>query len=404
MGTRNEDGSPLYPILIVVAFIAGLLTTSFILPAAKILIIRQITHSQHGVEESDRRRPDMSQKANPDSLYGLDHAVLNMGFAPKTMWMSMGYWKDTDGVNDLVTACEALLERILDSAGIDVQNGKDKEDSRVRKTKSRRVLLDLGFGCGEQTIYMMVKNASKNWFDEYIGITLDKIQCDYARKRINQNRKEQLHPKQDGCGSENENKSNNIHLFCADGARPQTWPQDLNDTISSKYIGCTDDDDGKEPYDTDRYVLGLDSFYHFHPSRKEIFKYTYSTLHAHILAFDIFLAPPSHQSSSFPRNLMNRLFLRILTPALGAPFSNFITPDGYKAQLEEVGYAAENISIEDITDHVFAGLAHYLETRHQELTALGLSGFAKWQVAGWLFKWLSKGDILRAGIVVAKSK
>lgn len=228
---------------------------------------------------------------------------------------------------------------------------------------------------------------AKPLFDRYIGITIDKMQYDFAKRRI------------DAAKRETQTKTV-TDVFCADAADPSSWPSELQDAISSTFLA----EEGRTATEnrTERYVLALDTLYHFRPSRREIFKYSHSTLQANFLAFDMFLAPPPPKRTL--KTILNSLFLRILTPGLSAPFSNFVTFDTYNLQLQEAGYAAEDITIEDITDDVFPGLATFLETRYQELAALGLTGFSKWRISGWLFRWLAAGDVLRAGIVVARRK
>lgn len=235
-------------------------------------------------------------------------------------------------------------------------------------------------------------------FDAYVGITIEKSQYDFASSRL-----------QKATESMNEEESEAVQIFCADAADPTSWPEDLRNAIDSHFqvdhTKSKKEGDKHQSTDDDveRYVLGLDTLYHFSPSRRPIFEYAHSTLRADFLAFDLFLTPASFSSSKIKR-FLNIIFLRFLTPALGAPFSNFVTMEDYKKQLEEAGYSTEDITIEDITDDVFCGLARFLETRQQEVTALGLKGFTKWQISGWLFRWLSNGETLRAGVVVAKRK
>ncbi|KAM5469160.1 hypothetical protein MauCBS54593_004512 [Microsporum audouinii] len=316
-----------------------------------------------------------------------------MQLPPSTMWMNMGYWKDITSAQ-LPEACEALLDRILESAGLDIRS-KDRDNTvqrstGVHPTRRRRVLLDLGFGCGEQTMHLMMNPTRPSpLFDEYIGVTLDKVQYEFAQRRLQQNIIQQK--QQEASNGGLYEAKGNIALFCADAARPSTWSEELKRAVYNAFI--------REEDNVERYVLGLDTLYHFHPSRQEIFKYAHSTLRANMLAFDLFLAPPN---PSGLKQALNTLFLRLLTPALGAPFDNFVSPAAYRAQLEGAGYLAENIMVDDITDGVFAGLAGFLEKRHQEMTGMGLGGYTKWQVAGWLFRWLSGGGILRAGIIVAQ--
>ncbi|KAI1913327.1 hypothetical protein LOZ61_002863 [Ophidiomyces ophidiicola] len=267
-------------------------------------------------------------------------------------------------------------------------------------SKTKRVLLDLGYGCGEQTLYltrMAALRASSRetktlLFQHYIGITLDRTQYEFAKSRLKTS--EYIEPTQTKLQSPKAPQ-----LFCGDAGRPSSWPQELQQAVSLAF--ATERSQGSlSPIDTERYVLALDSAYHFQPSRREILNYSHCVLQAHFIAFDIFLAPPSCSL----RSVFNGVLLRLLTPALSAPFSNFMTMSAYKRELQEAGYAVENITIEDITEDVFPGLAGFLERRDQELAEFGLAGFSKWRMSGWIFKWLSFGDALKAGIVIAKWK
>jgi poly(rC)-binding protein 2/3/4 len=253
----------------------------------------------------------------------------------------------------------------------------------------RRVLLDLGFGCGDQTLYLMQKQDESGGtvtplFSRYIGITIDKTQFDFAKARIDAAKSSDPHTRAEG---------GDTTVFCADAADPSSWPADLRQSICTAFT--------KDKVQCESYVLALDTLYHFRPSRRKIFEYSHSSLQAHFLAYDLFLATPS---SHRLKAALNTLLIRILAPALSAPFSNFLTPAAYRDQLRQAGYADEDISIEDITEDVFPGLAGFLENRQREINALGLSGFTKWRISGWLFRWLAGGDVLRAGIIVAKWK
>ncbi|EGD93524.1 hypothetical protein TESG_01069 [Trichophyton tonsurans CBS 112818] len=375
--------SYILPISIIAAYALGIASSIWLFPWAKRMAIYLITQPS-----ADNTRIETNYTAQDDSLYGLDHAALNIQLPPTTMWMNMGYWKDNGSVQ-LPEACQALLEKVLRTAGLDV-NSKERDETAggESNTTKKRVLLDLGFGCGEQTIHLMRNPARPSpIFDEYIGITLDKVQHGFAQKRLQQRI---MHDNKQGTST----RPSKISLFCADAAQPSTWPDEVKKTLYDAFSINNDSNSNME-----RYVMGLDTLYHFHPSRREIFEYSHSVLRANLLAFDLFLAPSNPSSVT---RIFNVLFLRLLTPALGAPFGNFVSPETYTTMLEEAGYKTENIVIEDITDHVFVGLAGFLDKRCRDMAIMGLGGYTKWQVAGWLFRWLSSGGVLRAGVVIAK--
>ncbi|EFE39027.1 conserved hypothetical protein [Trichophyton verrucosum HKI 0517] len=370
------------PVSIIAAYALGIASSIWLFPWAKRIAIYLITQLS-----ADNTRIETNYTAQDESLYGLDHAALNIQLPPTTMWMNMGYWKDNGSVQ-LPEACEALLDKVLRTAGLDIKSKEGGETAREESNNAKkRVLLDLGFGCGEQTIHLMRNPVRLSpIFDEYIGITLDKVQHGFAQKRLQQ---KILHENQQEIST----RPSKISLFCADAAQPSSWPDEVKKTLYDAF-SINDSNNNME-----RYVMGLDTLYHFHPSRREIFKYSHSILRANLLAFDLFLAPSDPSSL---KQIFNTLFLRLLTPALGAPFGNFVSPEAYTTMLEEAGYKTENIVIEDITDHVFVGLAGFLKKRCLDMAIMGLGGYIKWQVAGWLFRWLSSGGILRAGVVIAK--
>ncbi|KAF3006860.1 hypothetical protein E8E13_010833 [Curvularia kusanoi] len=89
----------------------------------------------------------------------------------------------------LAEACRDLLNLVLSEAGLTA----GKEESPAPS----RFLLDVGFGCGEQTIHLMsdkpVRPSDRLWWDEvdhkvlferYVGITQDAAQCTYAQQRV----------------------------------------------------------------------------------------------------------------------------------------------------------------------------------------------------------------------------
>lgn len=240
-----------------------------------------------------------------------------------------------------------------------------------------RALIDLGFGCGDQTIHLMkncpsrqassdrTEEPSEPLFQSYLGITLDSTQFAYAQGRIS----ERLGPELES-----------IRLCCADAAKPDDWNDDLRRSLYS----TTKDAD-------EVWVLALDTLYHFHPSRWPIIRYASHSLKASFMSFDLCLAEnPS---------LLNLLILRVLTRLMGAPSANFVTMDRYREQLLEAGY--NDITITDISPHVFAPLADFLDEQDAKLRLIGF-GLGAFNVAKWMFRWWGKSGVVRGIIVVAK--
>ncbi|PGH13031.1 hypothetical protein AJ80_06515 [Polytolypa hystricis UAMH7299] len=516
--------------MMITIYIFGLLTPFLlkqivIKPLSRLLLS---SSSSSPSSSSDKEEKDEDNASKSPSLYGLDHAVLNLqGLKVESMWMNMGYWKNP--TTTFPEACEALVDKVLESAGLvptssspsssahaeedstnkatttttttttaaaarstggsleggdgtenddgeilmgDRKVKKEEEDwegegecQNMGKKREKRVLLDLGFGCGDQTLYLMrrrrqsgpqpamamamdakeksatatAKNtttttttstrkknkvsrdqeelttsssqgvAGLNYrpfrdavppllFDRYIGITIDETQYAFAKSRVTRIMQEEEE-------EENFASGRRVEMFHGDAAIPASWSEEIEDAMSSAFHtgGEKDDEEEEEEEEEDadeRYVLALDTLYHFHPSRAAILKHTHSTLRATLLAFDLFLSPTP--PSTVP-SYISYIILHLIAPLLSIPRANLITPTAYRSLLETAGYAPQNISIQDITPFVFPGLARYLETRDQELRVLGLSaGFTKWRVSGWVFAWLAKSGVLRAGVVVAR--
>lgn len=262
-----------------------------------------------------------------------------------------------------------MLNLVLSSAGISAEGTEGR----------KRCLIDVGFGCGEQTIHLMsekpVRPSDKLWWDEemhkvlfhqYIGITKDAAQCEYAQKRVGELGKE------------------NVKLFCADAAKPQLWDGRLKSAVEEA---------GSETEET--WLLALDTAYHFSPSRWEVIRHTHDNLGASFMAFDLCLSPTVTAGQ--------RIWLRVLTTLMGAPWVNFDTPAVYKRKLEDVGYSGGDIKIVDISEHVFQHLAEYLERQDARLKTLGM-GIGSFAAAKWLFGWWGRTGVVRGIVVVARHR
>jgi hypothetical protein len=312
------------------------------------------------------------------SVYGLQQGRLHVQ-VPTAMWMNMGFWRESAVDMTLAEACRDLLKKILAEAGF-VREGHGPE---------RRCLIDLGFGCGDQTVYLMsnepVRAYDKEWwderehcvrFDDYIGITKNAVQAWYASKRVEElkaSRKKTPHDKE---------QEPNISLFCADAANPRSWNEQIQTTIQTAKANSTE-----------RWVLALDTAYHFAPSRWPLIQYIQSDLNASFMAFDLCLSPTA--------TLTQGLTLHFLTVIMGAPWKNFVTPQQYREKLMEAGYRSEDISITDISEHVFTPLAIFLGEQDKRLKMMGL-GIGSFKVAKRMFGWWGRSGVVRGIVVVAK--
>jgi hypothetical protein len=308
----------------------------------------------------DPHRSANHQHIRYKSLYNLDHGRLNLELPSSSMWMNMGYWQNT---KDFPTACKALLQQVLNYAGHNEPAAPSLATGSLPPYPSKEwSLIDLGFGCGDQTAYI---NGNFPSLQHYIGITIDARQFQYADRRL------------DSLDLSNEQ----IHLFCADASSPSTWSEELTKAVEH----------WKTNTSGDKWVLALDTLYHFSPSRWGILTYASKELGASLMAFDLILAP------GVP--LAQRLLLRVLTKLMGAPWANFVREDEYRSKLKTCGY--ENVEIRDVSEHVFGPLANFLYKRDRQLKDIGL-GLGKFRAAAWLFQWWATSGIIRGCIVVAK--
>ncbi|KAF4978611.1 hypothetical protein FZEAL_5014 [Fusarium zealandicum] len=308
-------------------------------------------------------------------IYGLGHWKLNIRSPPQSMWMNVGYWKNSQGepIQDFQDACTALLRQIVGLSGI--------LDEISSETGSRRSLaiLDLGFGCGDQT-WELARLSQSHSFDNfrYVGLTLNNAQVQTARQKIY---REIASAGADAGGIAAESFS----LFCANAAKPETWSPQVADAVYSL---------ADENF-TERWLLALDCLYHFSPSRKPVFEHAARELDAQFMAFDLLI----NESASS----MDILKARLIGKMMGCPLGAFLTEKEYRDQLVECGYDRKLITIKEITDHVFSGLVKFLNRQDQLLGEYGVS-LGGYKLAGRLFDWFDRSRVVRAVVVVARTK
>jgi hypothetical protein len=325
-----------------------------------------------------------------ESIYGLQHGRLHLQ-VPTPMWMNMGYW-DTEAPKSktMAEACRDLLKVVLGEAGF---SGEIDNAEMRTGTRRRKLLIDLGFGCGDQTVYLMsttpVRSSDHDWWDErepcgrfdhYVGITQDAVQARYASERVGELKASPVSlPRSD---DDEEYQRPITSVFCGDAAKPESWSTQIQDSIERA-----------SPEESERWVLALDTAYHFSPSRWPVIRNAHTQLHASFMAFDLCLSPTA--------TVTQKLVLRVLTTFMGAPWVNFVTPDEYRGKLVETGYAKGAIKIVDVSEHVFAPLAQYLDAQDARLKTLGL-GIGSFNVAKSLFGWWGRSGVVRGVVVVAK--
>lgn len=323
-----------------------------------------------------------------DSVYGLQHGRLHLQI-PTPMWMNMGYWDATNPNQTMAEAGRDLLKAVLKEAGL---SGNPENTQNVQHSGfNGRCLVDLGFGCGDQTVYLMspvpIRPTDTAWwdkkeaiplFDRYIGITNDTTQARYASMRIDELKLNAKFLEQ----RQSKKETSSILLYCGDAAKPASWGEDLRQDIYSAVDGVSE-----------RWVLALDTAYHFSPSRWPLITHARNRLKASFMAFDLCLSPDATFSQ--------RVMLRLLTSLMGAPWMNFVTISGYRQKLIECGYSDDSITITDISEQVFMPLSNYMEQQDTRLKSLGL-GLGGLSLAKTMFAWWGRTGIVRGVIIAAR--
>ncbi|KAF4960126.1 hypothetical protein FGADI_1144 [Fusarium gaditjirri] len=305
-------------------------------------------------------------------IYGLGHWKLNITTRPPSMWMNVGYWKTHTGepIDTLPEASSALLEQVVNAAGL---SGDAPGKASPRGSLA---ILDLGFGCGDQTWKLARMATEQGWRDfRYVGLTLNDAQVQTSRRRIYRELSEA------GTAFDAEAFS----LFRADAAKPQTWSPQIKEAVYS----LTD-----EKY-TERWLLALDCIYHFSPSRKPVLSHAAKDLDANYMAFDLLLNEKASTKDIWRARLIGKM--------MGCPLKTFLSEAEYRDQLVECGYDRNEITIKEITDHVFSGLVKFLDRQDKLLAEYGIT-MGGFKLAGRLFNWFDKSRVVRAVVVVARTK
>lgn len=228
-------------------------------------------------------------------------------------------------------------------------------------------ILDLGSGCGDQTLCLaeIWRNASLR----YVGLTLSQTQHSVARDRL------------EGVSVKN---MSTIKIHCADAARPQSWTEEIMaDVLELSPLNKSGQ--------TQNWVLGLDTLYHFSPSRLPILSFAARELKASLMAVDYVRA----NTVSFRQRILLGLAFRLS----GCP--PLIPEAQYREMLVKAGYDPSCIEIVDITKHTFGPLSRFMAKQEAELRMIGLS-LGKLRFASRLFAWFDQAEVVRAVIVVAR--
>lgn len=260
----------------------------------------------------------------------------------------------------------------------DLLTGDPIAEKELRRRRSIAVL-DVGFGCGDQTVELARALDAPAWQSfRYVGLTLNQAQLSLAYQRVE---REIAAANRHGVKLWPES----FRLFGADAARPEIWERPVRALVD----GLADE------ACSDRWLLALDCLYHFSPSRTPLLLYAARELKANFMAFDLVL----NEKSFFSARVAARLVGRIT----GCPFNAFLTEDQYVQQLVDVGYDRDTIQVRDVTSEVFSGLVAHIERQQRSLKPYGIS-MGSIGVAKRIFNWFDSTGVVRAVIVVARVK
>jgi hypothetical protein len=268
-------------------------------------------------------------------------------------------------------ACAALLREILNTSGI------LDHDATESTSGNALAILDLGFGCGDQTWELARLARGAAWSDiQYVGLTLNEAQIQSAKRKLY---RQLAGENADGF------EADSFQLFRANAAKPETWSPRIAEAVEAL---------ADERF-AQRWLLALDCLYHFSPSRKPVFKYAANKLDAHVMVFDLLL----NETASFRETLV----LRAIGVMMGCPVGTFLVESEYRDQLVECGYDRESIVVRDVTEHVFPGLVGFLDRQERALAEYGIS-LGGFKLAQRLFDWFARSKVVKPVIVVARTK
>jgi len=243
--------------------------------------------------------------------YGLFHLSLNQlpgenSHRPKTEWLNMGYWKDTD---IFPQACEAMALKLVRAAGCETGGN----------------VLDVGHGTGE-SLLMQLSHPSVPHPSHLTGITSLAAHYDRAKDRV---ARLQLSSEDGGAFK------TKVKLHHGDAVyRPSTANHPLDPSSETP------------PYTA---ILALDCAYHF------------KTRHVFLQQSHTRLAPGGRIALA-DICLLQGWLPRFCMFLLGVmPKENMISPDEYVTDLMDLGYV--DVKMQDVSADVFPGFQRFLKGR-----------------------------------------
>lgn len=244
-------------------------------------------------------------------------------------------------------------------------------------------MVDVGIGCGDQTLYLTqlprpdATEPRQPLIKSYVGITIAPPQAEFAQERVRK-----------AAGGAAAASTPDVQIYAADAANPAGWEPEL-----ARAVGAEDSKAAKAA-EGQMWLLALDTLYHFKPSRKPLLRHACRDMQASFMAFDLLLA--DHPS------FFDKLVLRLMSLLTGIPFSNFLARRQYEDMLVEAGYERHLITMHDISEHVFSGIAGYIYKKDALLKTYGM-GMGKFRGPAKVFYWWARTGLVRGYIVVARS-
>ncbi|KAK7204764.1 hypothetical protein BZA70DRAFT_290082 [Myxozyma melibiosi] len=302
-------------------------------------------------------------------VYDLAHVMLNLDSTPPSTWNNMGYWPARDETTPACSFPDANLALAVKLA-------------RAANLGPDDCVLDIGIGCGDQSLVYAPMTR------QYVGAT---SLADHAALATGKLRNAGLLGK--------------ASVYTLDCSVPDEthWPAEMLRSF------VVQGDVNK--------ILALDCLYHFTPSRARFLAFAHSSLEAacerltkQVLSDSprevCFAAEDLLLSSRSSLSLPKLLGLRAICLLTQTPFANFLDEHEYLSLLHAAGFTPAQswtVELQDITEHVFPGLAGFLADRAAARDGVGRwLRFERFAVFGQVVRWWYTQRVVRAYIISAR--
>ncbi|CAK3992530.1 Hypothetical predicted protein [Lecanosticta acicola] len=307
-------------------------------------------------------------RADLSDMYGTEHTYFNLKLDPDTMWENCGYWKNANG--HFPTACRDLFEKMLTVSG-----ALDNEPTSI---------LEPGCGCVEAALHML-SNRPQNLVN-YVGLNINKIQAQFCQERLKDWQSEHGKPAQ----------TQTLRVFKADAAQPETWSNEVRDTIHSFMQPSASISPEKAP--ARKWLICVDCLYHFRAGREKLLTYAKEEFGTSLVATDYLIK----ENLSF----VERWLLWATLTGIQIPWWNRLTKQQYIDLLVRCGYDRDSIQIIDITEHSFTPYADFLSAQTKKWDEIGgsmaaIRPFVHW---GYCLRYWGWAGTLRSVMIVAHPK